>query len=762
MNSLRSRLIAVMLTLLTLLAVATGIASLNAIKEEQAQQSRQAVAVATRVFAEALHNQAQTLTNSVRLLASDFGFRQAVALREQDTIASVLDNHSARINAGLAILLSPAGEMLATNRGIAASELTPFFAKAQQNPADAITDIVYVDHHAYQLVMVPVKAPLLIGWVVMGFELTEQLAQQIKQLTEVDISFTAQHDSRLEILASTLDSPAIALSGNLMQQQDREWLASAWLNSNIALGPDITAWLHLSTEHYQRSYHQIRTQLLLVFGFGLTLALLLAIWFARSIALPLQLLSRFAQAIGVGQPAERPQVKGAEVQVLASTLDKMQSDIREREQQIRYQSQHDNLTGLVNRSYVEQHLPALLNQQQVQLLLVNIKDFRHINDVFGYQNGDSLLQQLAERLRQTKPITLLARLGNDEFLMVVPANLAVEEFLLWQQQWSQHFMLGASMLNLKLALAHYQVLQPQDHNDALRRVDIAMVHAKLAPALFASYQAGQDESHQRELTLLHDLPNSLLSGEMFVVYQPKVALQSKQVQSAEALIRWQHPRLGFIPPDEFIKLAEHAGLISQVTNWMIAHVIAQIATWQQQALDICVAVNLSAWDLLNPELPNQIQQLLDEHQVSPNFLALEVTEGAVMQDPAQVIQNLQILRSMGISLAIDDFGTGQSSLAYMKRLPVHEVKIDRAFVKDIEHSLNDQLIVQTTRSLAHGLGLKVTAEGLENTLGLAHLQHAGVDTVQGYFFSKPLPAAGFLSWVQQFRQDATPWFGESS
>jgi EAL domain-containing protein (putative c-di-GMP-specific phosphodiesterase class I) len=247
---------------------------------------------------------------------------------------------------------------------------------------------------------------------------------------------------------------------------------------------------------------------------------------------------------------------------------------------------------------------------------------------------------------------------------------------------------------------------------------------------------------------------------MFVVYQPKVSLHSRSAHSAEALIRWQHPQLGFVPPDEFIRLAEHSGLISRVTDWMILQVIRQLAEWRLAGIELTVAVNLSAYDLLSQDLPDQIQALLQQHQLPASALSLEVTEGAVMQDPQQVIQNLQVLRQMGIELAIDDFGTGQSSLAYLKRLPVHEVKIDRAFVKDIEHNVNDALIVNTTTELAHGLGLLVTAEGLENLAGLAKLQAAGIDKVQGYYFSKPLKAAEFSNWLTDFAQHNNKWFPE--
>lgn len=489
----------------------------------------------------------------------------------------------------------------------------------------------------------------------------------------------------------------------------------------------------------------------------LLVLLLGSLWFIYSVFASLRVLRQFAGALGDDLTAPMPRQNVGVVAPLADALDQMRQVVTERQQQTLAQSQHCRLTGLSNRLWVELKLPELLQQPGIQLVLVNIKDFKHVNDSFGYHNGDSLLQQLGQRLADTPALELVARLGSDEFLLVVPAGYADQDFKQWRAGWTQNFKLGDSMLKLQLAMAVYAATPPVEVDDALRRSAIAMMHAKQEPALFARYQAGQDESYQRELMLLNQLPQALQNGEMFVVYQPKVDIQLKKVHSAEALIRWQHPTLGFVPPIDFIRLAEHAGLISAVTDWMLEHVITQIATWRH-TVPVQVAVNLSAHDLLNPSLPDFIAVLLARYQVPASLLALEVTEGAVMQDPQQVINNLYRLREMGISLSIDDFGTGQSSLAYLKRLPVHEVKIDRAFVKEIEKNSNDRLIVSTTASLAHGLGLKVTAEGLENPSGLALLQDAGVDVVQGYYFSKPLKAADFVSWLQQFNHDHTRWW----
>ncbi|WP_430457067.1 EAL domain-containing protein [Rheinheimera sp.] len=772
LDSLRSRLILLLLGMLTFMTVAMGFAALGAMQRDSAAQARQALDVASRVFQEALSNRATQLGNSVRLVASDFGFRQAVALREQDTISSVLENHGSRIDATLTVLLTPQGELIASSgQDVSAEQITQLFKDMRLSGQDSVSDIVHIGHNAYQMVMVPVKAPQLIAWVAMGFALDPALAGQIKALTDLDISFVfGRGTAGAELLASTLTTAqqmdlTSAPAPTALKVLDQPILTT---ERPLDRAGTISALLHLSTAPWQETYQQARTQLLAIFGLGLTLAVLFAVALARSITKPLQLLTQFARAIGLGQALQAPSIKRGEVGLLSETLQKMQQDIRQREQQILFQAQHDTLTGLANRHLVELQLPTLLNSQPLWLLLINIKDFKHVNDAFGYKNGDSLLVQLSERLVKARPVaSMIARLGGDEFLLVSPTTIQQQDLPALQQLLSYDFTLDNSRLNLKLALALYQAPAPAaasagTANDALRRAEIAMVHAKTSHQLIAEYQPGQDESHQRELTLLHDLPLSLQSGHMFVVYQPKVSLRGRSAQSAEALIRWQHPQLGFVPPDEFIRLAEHSGLISRVTDWMIVQVIDQLAAWRRQGIELTVAVNLSAYDLLSSDLPGQIAALLAQHQLPASALALEVTEGAVMQDPEQVIQNLQTLREMGIELAIDDFGTGQSSLAYLKRLPVHEVKIDRAFVKDIEHNHNDALIVQTTTELAHGLGLLVTAEGLENLAGLAKLQAAGIDKVQGYYFAKPLKAADLTGWLIEFQQNNDKWFPEVS
>lgn len=772
-DSLRSRLVVSLVSLLTILALASGLATLNAMKKDSEQQAQQVLRVAANVFLQALENRASQLTNSVSILASDFGFRRAVATAEQETILSVLENHGSRVQADLVLLLSPAGDLLAsTSPDLDSADVKPVFVQSKGNQATTLNDILVLAGNSYQLVLVPVKAPQTIAWVGMGFSLNKQLAEQIKGITDLDISFTTNSDRGNQTLHSTLlpatQQSLLPMLPNLAETQRQPFSSNEdqFLSLALALDKQQLLWavLHYPSSRWQESYQQIRQQLLVIFGLSLTLALLLAFVIARSITRPLQLLSSFASQIGQGvTTADLPQAKG-EIGLLGSTLQKMQLDIRSREAELLFQAEHDSLTGLKNRGAAERRLTELLPSENVGLLLLNIKNFRHINDALGFANGDSLLQQMAQRLYQLSPAPLLAaRLGGDEFLLLYNQHISATQLDELKLQLHSGYLLADSPLSLKVSVGAYNIAPGSVHaNDALRRLDIALSHAKQQPDMVAFYQQGQDESHQRELTILRDLPSALQQNQLFVVYQPKVELALRRCSSAEALIRWIHPELGFVPPDEFIKLAEHSGNIAQVTEWMLHTVVAQLALWYQQGKPITVAVNLSAHDLTNPELPENIAALLKRYNLPSSVLALEVTEGAVMQDPKQVIQILTQLRDMGIELAIDDFGTGQSSLAYLKQLPVHEVKIDRAFIKDIEHNQDDALIVSATTQLAHSLGLKVTAEGLENLAGLAKLQQYQCDKVQGYFFSKPLTSEVFGEWLQQFSEKSPDWFEQES
>jgi EAL domain-containing protein (putative c-di-GMP-specific phosphodiesterase class I) len=295
-------------------------------------------------------------------------------------------------------------------------------------------------------------------------------------------------------------------------------------------------------------------------------------------------------------------------------------------------------------------------------------------------------------------------------------------------------------------------LYPQDGKDGqqlMRHADVAMHEAKKAAKRYAFYRREQDEDRAQRLTMVGELRRALEANELTLYYQPKVSMRDGRVCGAEALVRWIHPERGMLPPDEFISLAEYSGLIRPLTDWVIGAALRQSSLWRSKGLVLPVAVNLSAHNLRDGALVQKIEHLLAEWDAKPGWLELEITEGAMMEDPEGALDILKRLREMGILLFIDDFGTGYSSLGYLKKLPVDAVKIDKSFVIDMTEDPDSEVIVRTTISLGHELGLKVVAEGVENRTAFDRLATLNCDVAQGYFMSKPLPSEALELWMRE-------------
>jgi diguanylate cyclase (GGDEF)-like protein/PAS domain S-box-containing protein len=436
-------------------------------------------------------------------------------------------------------------------------------------------------------------------------------------------------------------------------------------------------------------------------------------------------------------------------------------DITERkraETALVYQAQHDALTGLPNRTLLLDKLrQAIASDAPIGLLLLDLDGFKEVNDTLGHHAGDALLQQVGARLRHTlREADCIARLGGDEFAAIVPARepdaaaiVARNLLRLFQMPYEiegQPIVIGAS-----IGIAQ----SPEHGNEAdtlLRRADVAMYVAKRAGAGMAVYAPDQDQHSPDRLTMIGDLRRAIEENELVLHYQPKIDLRTGALNSVEALVRWPHPLRGLIAPDQFISVAEQSGLIDGLSRLVLRAALRQIRAWRRSGVDIRVAVNLSARNLLDQKLPDMIGELLAEHGLPAELLGLEITESTLMADPTRALAVLGRLRDMGIGISIDDFGTGHSSLAYLKRLPVSELKIDRSFVRDITHDESDRLIVRAMIDLAHSLGLRVVAEGVEDLPTQLLLTGLGCDIAQGYFLSHPLRGPEVTHWL--FEQSA--------
>lgn len=766
LKSFQARLIMFVLVLLALVQLGTALAVLSSLKEDNYKQGVHSIDVSRNVFDLFLEARAEQLTKGVEILTSDFGFKQAVATRETGTIRSVLQNHGARINADISLLVSPQGELITATQELNISNtIAELVFAARRSGGSSISTMIAFDNQAYQLVLVPIKAPNVVAWVGMAFLLDQALAEQIKNVTGLDISFVYEVDdahtlaggSTLPLAEKETLFKDIASIENILK-------SPAFSNDEkyLSLGVDLgmpNQWgiIHLPYGPWLQSYNNTRNQLVLIFTGALALALLFGVALARNMTHPISRLVDYAKQIGRGGNQEKisvPDMVG-EFGVLSHTMKTMQDSIINREEELTYRASHDQLTGLFNQSAVEHYLSDTLPKEKGGLVLVNIRHFKDINNMLGFDVGNVLLSKVAERLQKWgHDANMLARLSGDKFLLIFDCPITQQDCSNLKYLFSEEFEVETgSGIRLDISIA----VLPFEHatasvNSAMRRLDIVADEARGSSELCVFYEVGQDENHRRQLTIIRDLPTALEGGQLFVVYQPKVGLAGDDCHEAEALIRWIHPELGFLPPDEFISLLEHAGSIQQLTKWVLNTVLSQLSKWWAQGHEIRVAVNLSAHDLLDEQLPFIVSEALLANHLPTRALALEVTESAVMKDRVKVINVLKALQDMGIHLAIDDFGTGQSSLAYLRELPVNEVKIDRAFIQFIDTNKGDEFITKATIELSQSLGFKVTAEGAENAAGVALLRQYHCDKIQGYFFSKPLLAEEFFKWRETFHK----------
>jgi diguanylate cyclase (GGDEF)-like protein/PAS domain S-box-containing protein len=449
-------------------------------------------------------------------------------------------------------------------------------------------------------------------------------------------------------------------------------------------------------------------------------------------------------------------------------------DIRDRRAQqrrLQHQATHDSLTGLPNRSALLAHLETALGAQPVRpalaLLMLDLCRFKEVNDTLGHNVGDWVLCNVAQRFAEALGERgFIARIGGDEFTVVlaVPEREAVATTaqLLADCLRAPIDVAGISIeVGVSIGVAHY----PDDAGDAhtlLRHADVAMYVSKRRGATFEYYDAAYDENTVRKLAIGGELRSAIAGNALELHFQPQVNLRSGMVESCEALLRWFHPTQGAIGPNEFIAIAEATDLIRPLTEWTLNGALAQVRAWRDRGVHVRIAVNLSARLLQDTGFPARLRTLLDESGVAAASLELEITESAMMLDPARALRVIQEIARLGVLISIDDFGTGYSSLGYLRDLPVHSLKLDKSFVMGMRNNTDDRVIVESTAQMAHALKLELVAEGVETEWDAQFLSAAGYDYAQGYCYSRPLPADKCLAWIVEFNATAMLTLGDAS
>jgi diguanylate cyclase len=438
-----------------------------------------------------------------------------------------------------------------------------------------------------------------------------------------------------------------------------------------------------------------------------------------------------------------------------------QSQLRRRQRlaqaALEHQALHDGLTDLPNRLLLRDEIDRCIGSgNHPSLLLLDIDNFKEINDSFGHHVGDLLLRQVGPRLHERlESACLVARLGGDEFAILLPDTNAEEAGRVATsllRSLERPFVSEDHALEITASIG---IATYPDHGQAaetlLQRADVAMYVAKRSGGTWAIYRQEDDPYDARRIALRADLGRAIDRQEILLYYQPQVALATGDVIGLEALARWNHAGRGWIPPTEFIPVAERMGLIKLLTAYIVRSVARQIADWQKAGIDIPVAINVSMRNLLDPIFPDMVEGAVAASGIKPSCLKLEITESAVMAEPAHVLKTMHRLRAAGIRFSIDDFGTGYSSLSYLQRLPVEEIKIDRSFVGQLTVHEGSAAIVRATIELGINLGLEVVAEGVEDAATWTLLNRIGCSSAQGYFMSRPLPAGEVQGWLSDWK-----------
>lgn len=484
------------------------------------------------------------------------------------------------------------------------------------------------------------------------------------------------------------------------------------------------------------------------------LATLISAFLAAGVYVILKILPLRALTKVIGHLDESQKTLREEIQAKETALQRAQ----EIGNAMRHQALHDALTNLPNRILLHDRLQqailtGLRENKTLALIMMDIDQFKAINDSLGHQAGDMVLQQIALRLPQLlRESDSVARLGGDEFAFLLApvtdrssAIIVAERILQAVRQpitindWALH--VSAS---LGIAIFPEHGAEPEK---LMRCADIAMYSAKKARNNFVIYSPDLDAQNEQHRFLQHDLETAIEGDQLVLYYQPKIDLKSNRICGVEALVRWQHPTAGLIFPDDFIPMAERSGLIKQLTSRVLKMALQQAIEWQRRGLVLPIAVNISAINLQDSLFPQHVAEMMRLFSVPAALIEMEVTETALMQDPLLAIETVKKLNDIGISISIDDYGTGYSSMAYLKKLVVEKIKIDKSFVMDMIQDESDAIIVHSTIELAHNLGLSVIAEGVENVEIFQRLKYLGCDVAQGYYISRPVSVSALNEWL---------------
>ena len=726
-----------------------------------------------------LDETAQLLTNAGKTISTDFSMKQLILGAPDDTasIKLAMDNFTRRFNVSYYAVFDKDLNVLGSNATIASfnheqlNELSkPGITWTMHNDTLYLTKATAIKNTA--------RSRQVDAWLILATPAKNLISPELSDLTVMDVSIVVSADDNngISIHGSTYNQETLENIPTSEIRITSEMQSISLLNNEYlmivqALGVSqhggVSLLLSIARENAHLSYYSLLKDLSIALLLALAVVGVFAWRFSIGVSRPLQGLVDITQSIKKGTYNNRiPSSRTKELNALSNAVKDMAEGIAEREGAIEKLAYFDKLTDLPNRNQFLNELETLLHEGQANdegnclLLLVDVVRFKEINDTMGHDAGDKLLTRVAHTLENSvchEQASLVARVGSNEFGILMHSLTPQSELLhAITQGFDKGFVVNEVSLNIsvKIGVVNFNS-ELNSAIELLQFADIALQHAKSSHNTWVEFHDGINHFSMQRLQIMSDLNHVVSSNQLQLFYQPKLNIKNNTVDSVECLIRWVHPEFGFVPPDEFITLAEQTGTIRKITKWVIETALKQYVEWQKQDIDLCMAVNISTVDLVNPNFPNELMSLVTHYAVAPKNIKIEVTESAIMSDPDTALGALHSISKMGFLLSIDDFGTGYSSMAQLKQMPVNELKIDRAFVREVCCNHQDRVMVKSMVDLAHNMSLTTVAEGIEDADSLHYLKDIGCTNAQGYHIARPMPSAPCTDWLKSNYQSSS-------
>lgn len=710
------------------------------------------------------------LQDGAGLLSRDFGFRSAVATRDQGTIASALDNLKSRLNVDLAFMVGIDGSV----SGDAPAQLRPVAERMAANLDESIASgVMTLGDSSYQAIAAPILSPTLTGWVVFARRLDQREMDALESLSAIPIQATVLHKTGQGWIASSgplkLDRgmDITRVIDNSLREQAK---ASAPLQINIDDGHGKSVALVKSLKSLDsgapavlllryplalamQAYRPLLSAVLVTGLMGMVLVLLGSWALARSVTRPLLALGDAVRRLQAGERSQAVVETRDEIGILAEGFNEMADAIAQREAHILEQARQDGETGLLNRPAFLAAIERMAADPAPGALVVaalGLDRFEHVRGAIGYGPATAMVGEVGRRAGALARDGQVARMATAMLGVAfragseAEANLRLTEALA-DLQAPANLNGGMVDVHVSIGLAMMGV-HATEPGMLIERAGVALSQARAAHQRIKAFDAKAYGDPAANLSLMSEMALAMDDGSLELFYQPKLDLRSRKVESCEALVRWRHPVRGMLPPDLFIPMAEETGHIRALTDWVLARAIADQAKMRAAGHALSVSINVSGRLLGDMEFAERALEAA-EHATGP--LCFEITETAVIDNPRAALEVIDRFAAAGIAVSIDDYGSGLSSLAYLKQIKADELKIDKAFVLSIDSSGKDALLVRSTIDLAHSLGLKVTAEGVETEAGLALLSSMGCDVAQGFLIARPAPLDALLTFLAQ-------------